>query len=82
MITITLRLFASARDMAGCGSLPCTLPDAAPAGEVIAVLSSRNPEFERWSHVLRLAVNGEYVQTDHPLRDKDEVAVIPPVSGG
>ncbi|HXG37433.1 MAG TPA: MoaD/ThiS family protein, partial [Bacteroidota bacterium] len=41
-----------------------------------------NPKFEQWKSSLRLAVNLEYVNSDHPLQDGDEVAVIPPVSGG
>jgi molybdopterin converting factor small subunit len=45
-------------------------------------LARRNPRFNEWRSTMRLAVNQEYVAYDHILHDRDEVAVIPPVSGG
>ena len=40
------------------------------------------PELERFRPSVRLAKNGEYVQNDALFADSDEVALIPPVSGG
>ena len=40
------------------------------------------PELLRDLRVVRVAVNQEYVGLDHPIRDGDEVALFPPVTGG
>lgn len=81
-IKITLRLFSSARDLAGFGESTIHLPRGARTSDVLASLEKDNPEFVEWRKVVRLAVNFEYVSDDHLLKDGDEVAVIPPVSGG
>ncbi len=82
MITVKVKLFAMARDLAGAETLSYALPTGSPAGEILKLLSERNREFEKWKDHLRLAVNWEYVRNDYLLHEDDEVAVIPPVSGG
>ena len=55
------------------------------AGETLGALAGRiAKEFPRLGAAVgvRLAVNHQYVALDHALRDGDEIAVIPPVSGG
>ena len=82
MITVNVKLFAAAKDIAGAGEVRLSLPDGSLASEVIEALIKRNLEFLKWKKYLRLAVNREYINNDQPLHDNDEVAVIPPVSGG
>jgi sulfur-carrier protein len=82
VMKITLRLFSSARDLAGYGESTLQLPPGARTGDVLTSLEHGNPKFIEWRHAIRLAVNYEYVSDDHLLHDGDEVAVIPPVSGG
>ncbi|MBI4498216.1 MAG: MoaD/ThiS family protein [Chloroflexi bacterium] len=48
----------------------------------MARLTAEYPSLARYGPHLMLAVNAEYVRPDHPLHDGDEVALIPPVSGG
>jgi molybdopterin converting factor subunit 1 len=79
---VTLKLFSIAKDLAGFEERSISLNEAARAEDVLGYLVTCNPRFEQWKSSLRLAVNLEYVKSDHPLRDGDEVAVIPPVSGG
>lgn len=79
---ITLRLFSVARDLAGFREQAMDIPAGSRAGSILEILQSRNPKFDQWQNALRIAVNQEYVSNDHPLREGDEVAVIPPVSGG
>lgn len=81
-MNITLKLFSLAKDLAGFEERPLNLNDGASAEAVVQYLAQVNPKFEQWKQSLRLAVNYEYVSHQHPLRDGDEVAVIPPVSGG
>ena len=79
---VSVRLFAAARELAGMDECRLEIPDGAKAGYVLDHLESLAPRFRDWRPVIRLAVNREYVDLAHPLQDGDEVAVIPPVSGG
>jgi molybdopterin synthase sulfur carrier subunit len=79
---IKLRLFSIAKDLAGFEEKDIALDSGATPEHVLEILSEHNKTFERWKTSLRFAVNYEYVSNDHPLNDGDEVAVIPPVSGG
>ncbi|MBI4417977.1 MAG: MoaD/ThiS family protein [Ignavibacteriales bacterium] len=79
---IYLRLFANARDLAGFGEQAVDLEGNPRAAEVLDYLSRVNPEFNAWRRSIRLAVNRRYVDEGHVLSENDEVAVIPPVSGG
>jgi molybdopterin converting factor subunit 1 len=82
LITIRLKLFSSARELAGFDERLVEVPSGSTSDAIFNYLSKHNSLFERWRPSLRLAVNMEYVNNNHPLREGDEVAVIPPVSGG
>jgi molybdopterin converting factor small subunit len=75
-----LRLFGPAREAAGISGA------VVPGHDVAAVVAGARARFgEPFSTVLegsRLWVNGEEAYPDTPVDDDDEVAVIPPVSGG
>lgn len=81
-ITIRLKLFSMAKDLAGIDETLVEVPFNSKPEAVFNYLISRNPLFERWKPSLRIAVNMEYIDSETPLRDGDEVAIIPPVSGG
>lgn len=76
----TVRLFASARDAAGTGR------DSVPGATVREVLQAASERYGgRFTAILaesRVWLNGEPVPEDTPVADDDEVAVLPPVSGG
>ena len=74
---ITVRLFAGLRERAGTGTLDLELADGARTGEVWAALDLGDEPAG-----LLYAVNKDYAEPDRPLADGDEVALIPPVSGG
>jgi molybdopterin converting factor subunit 1 len=78
---ITLRLFASARELCGFSTRDIDLT-APTLNAVTEYLSSLNPSFRDISRACRFAVNREYAQGPVTLADGDEVTVIPPVSGG
>ena len=75
-----LRLFAAAREAAGRGS------DDIDAPTIAAVLEQARarygPAFGDVLRTCRVWCNGEEVDADHPVGDDDEIAVLPPVSGG
>jgi MoaE-MoaD fusion protein len=82
-VRVRVRLFAAAREALGAGELELELPDGATTRRALAELAARAsaPESIAADRVA-LAVNREYARDDRPLRDGDELAVIPPVSGG
>jgi molybdopterin synthase catalytic subunit/molybdopterin converting factor small subunit len=73
-VPVTVRLFAGLRERAGWSSREV---EAATVGEVWG-----NLELGEEPNGLLYAVNKEYATRDHALADGDEVALIPPVSGG
>jgi MoaE-MoaD fusion protein len=74
---VTVRLFAGLRELAGTSSRELELEDGATTGDVWGALALG----ERPGG-LAVAVNRRYVGETEPLADGDEVALIPPVSGG
>lgn len=75
-----LRLFAAARTAAGTGS--ASFPGAT-VGEVLdGAAAAFGPEFVTVLAASRLWLNGRPVDRDEPVTDVDELAVLPPVSGG
>jgi molybdopterin synthase catalytic subunit/molybdopterin converting factor small subunit len=76
-VRVTVRLFAALRERAGAGQRELELPDGATAGDVFAAL-----EIGTEPPGLAYAVNREYSERSATLTDGDEVALIPPVSGG
>jgi molybdopterin converting factor small subunit len=75
-----LRLFASAREAAGRGS---DVIDAATVGELLDVACGRYGDaFSAVLATCRVWCNGDETERDAPIGPADEVAVLPPVSGG
>jgi molybdopterin synthase catalytic subunit len=79
-ITVQVRLFASYREAAGAGKLEQGLPSGSTVRDLVTALSDRVPALANGKGLV--AVNLEYVDADFPLRGGEEVAFIPPVSGG
>jgi molybdopterin synthase catalytic subunit len=79
---VTVRLFGRIREALGAKELAVRLPEGASASSLRALLADRHPEVGMLGPRLRVAVNGELAPDDHRLRDGDEVAFLPPVSGG
>jgi len=75
-----LRLFASARDAAGTGR---DMIGGATVDDVLAEATRRyGPGFEAVLGTAKVWINGEPAQPGDAVSDTDEVAVLPPVSGG
>lgn len=79
---VQVRLFASLREAVGRERLELELPDGASVEEAWRSLASRHPALETRRQSLAAAVNRIYSGFDAALKDGDEVAFIPPVSGG
>ncbi len=74
--------FAWARDAVGAGELQLDLPDGATVAEVMRRLSEDHPRLAERSGALTVAVNQEFVGSEYAVQEGDEVALIPPISGG
>ncbi len=68
--------------MAGRKEQEVDLEDGATAAGLVQRLGEQHSGLFKDLKSLVVAVNGEYVPMDHTLKDGDEVALIPPVSGG
>ena len=82
MIHVTVRYFGLAEDLAGVPAEEISLPSPASLGGLRSAIVKRHPSLSKQGRALRYAVNRVYVAEDAALGDGDEVAVIPPVSGG
>src|SRR5437762_5041566 len=80
-MNVRVRLFASAREAAGVGHLVLDLPDGATVGDAIAAVTKAHPLVGEIRQMI-VARDRDYVTADTRLEDGNEVALIPPVSGG
>jgi molybdopterin synthase catalytic subunit len=79
---IKVRLFASQRELVGARHVELDLPDGSTVADGWAGLVARFPALAPGRDSVRFARNGDYADPADPLADGDELAVIPPVSGG
>ena len=79
---VKVRLFASYREAVGAPWVEVALQPGSRGPAVWAALVSRYPALGRLPQPSGYAINDEYVDGAHPLEENDEVALIPPVSGG
>ena len=77
---VRVRLFAVLRELAGTGELQVS---GRTVGEVVdAVSEGKDERFARVAAVSSFVLNGERAHKDAPVAEGDEVAILPPVSGG
>ena len=82
MNRMTIKLFATLRERAGASELSREFPDGATVAEMWQRLAEEFPGLKGHRDSVGFAVNQEYVPDDYRPRPGDEVAFIPPVSGG
>ena len=81
-MTIRLKLFAILRDQAGVADLPLTLPENATVSTALQTLATKFPALVPHLPRAATAVNLTRSTPDTVLNDNDELALLPPVSGG
>ncbi len=79
---VRVRLFAVLADWAQANEIDVSIPPAGTGEDVLAALVQVVPRVDAVRGSLRLAVNREYVPWSEVIQEGDEVAIIPPVSGG
>ena len=82
MMTITLRLFAAAREAAGFDAEALELPPGATVSDAVERLRQRLGERDDVLRHAAFGVNRRYARSETVLSEGDELAILPPVSGG
>ncbi|QJW88811.1 MoaD/ThiS family protein [Spirosoma taeanense] len=79
--TVLVLLFGITRDLTGQSAVSVPLSEGMRVGDLLTHLHLQYPELAGIRSLL-VAVNGEYAERDQALGSNDEIALIPPVSGG
>ena len=79
---VTIRLFARLRDLVGQTEFTREVAAPATAASVWQVLVDEYPAARDYERTMSVAVNATYARLTTPVEDGDEVAFLPPVSGG
>jgi len=79
---VKVKLFARYRDVVGQGEIDVETAPGTTVGALWQILADRYPSLAALGDSTLFAVNKEYAGRTQELREDDEVALIPPVSGG
>jgi molybdopterin converting factor subunit 1 len=79
---VTVRLFARLRDLAGAGELVRDVSAPATVRSVWQALVNEMPALQEYERTMSVAVNADYAKMSAGVAEGDEVAFMPPVSGG
>lgn len=79
---VQVKFFAQLRDAVGAGDLQVTVSDHATVKDVWQSLVATHPELARFESSISSAVNAAYARMHTKVNAGDEVAFLPPVSGG
>lgn len=80
-LSVSVLLFGITRDLTGQSAVSIPLDKDARISDLMSQLHQQYPALAGIKSLL-VAVNGEYADVDQVLESKDEIALIPPVSGG
>jgi molybdopterin converting factor subunit 1 len=81
-VRVTVRLFARLREITGAGEMLRELGPGATLGTLWRDLANEFPELAVYERSISSAVNADYARMNRELHDGDDVAFLPPVSGG
>jgi len=81
-VSIRVLFFGAARDAVDATQLDLSLDAPATVSSAFRTMAARFSQLERFGRSLLFAVNQEYATPDTVLKENDELAVFPPVSGG
>jgi molybdopterin converting factor subunit 1 len=79
---VTVRLFARLRDITGASELVREVAAGATIGNLWRQLAGEFPELAGYERSISSAINADYARMDQVIGDGDEIAFLPPVSGG
>jgi len=79
---VTIRLFARLRELAGCERWDADVAAGATVADAWTVVTDAHPSLAPFSRAISCAVNDNFSRMSQPLHEGDDVAFLPPVSGG
>lgn len=79
---MTVKLFARLRELAGAADVAVEVPPGATVRDVWAALVAAHPAVAAYERSMSCAVNLDYARMTAPVAEGDDVAFLPPVSGG
>jgi molybdopterin synthase catalytic subunit/molybdopterin converting factor small subunit len=79
---VRVLFFGMLKDLTGRGSDLLTLPEHATLGDVVIHYEEIAPRLEDFAASIAISINQEFAAPDSPLKEGDEIAFLPPVSGG
>lgn len=82
LVKIKIFFFARARDITGLSEISLDMASGSTASECLKKLIVKFPGLEEISGCIVLALNEEYTTESAIVKDRDELAIIPPISGG
>ena len=80
-MNLNVSFFGIGREITGRSKLLVNLPESATVAELLAHLKHNFPDLDKLASLL-VAVNDDYAENTLCLSENDEIAIIPPVSGG
>ncbi|AFZ48562.1 thiamine S protein [Cyanobacterium stanieri PCC 7202] len=82
LMTVKVKLFAIYQEIYQTSELSLDIPENTRVGDILQKMISEKSELQPWQSITRFAVNLQFVSPDYILEQGDEIAFIPPVSGG
>jgi len=79
---VTVRLFARLRELAGTGESACDVAPGATVADVWRAMARLHPALEPFGGSISCARNAEFARMTAVVHEGDEIAFLPPVSGG
>lgn len=79
---VTVLFFAAMRERAAVDRLEINLQDHATIADLQHLVVERFPQLKNYVEAASYARNAEYAKSSQTLKDGDEIAIIPPISGG
>ena len=81
-IQVTVKLFAIFQEVLTTDEIKLKLKTGTSVSQIFDHLVSQHPSLEKWRSLTRYAINQHFAEAQTILQNGDEIALIPPVSGG
>ncbi len=79
---LQILLFGGLKDAAKASQIAVEAPEGADVAQILEICAIQFPNLQKWLPHVRVAVNQEYAFSAQILAENDEIALVPPVSGG